>query len=203
MSDARDRGGLDEDFDLDFTREDGYYEPEPFELPAEESESTGRAPAWGQPMQEDRTSKLKRRGLYAALLLLAFGLMTVVAIRNDGTTTDFAVTSSDGIEALIPARGDEVLRQSDVGADLAPGFRGELSINGVDIPDNFLQRPPDNALNEVITRPGDLGRDAEGQETIASIFPRLDADTNCAEITFWPEDRPEQTETVRWCFQAT
>ncbi len=193
---------MSDDIDRDFETQDGYYEPEPFDVP-EEAEPSARPPAWGIPMPEDRSTKLRRRAIYGALLLLGFGLMTAVAIRNDGATTDVSVTQSDAIEALIPARNDEVLRQSDVGADLATGYRGRLSINGVDIPDNYLRRGPDNALNEVITRPGDRGRDADGQAILPPVFERLDPDTNCAEITFWEIERPEDTETVRWCFQAT
>ena len=152
---------------------------------------------------EDPATKLKRRAIYGLLLAVGFGLMIWVSVRNDGSTTDLSITNTEGLEELIPNRGDEVLRQNDVGADLAPGFRGSLSINGIDIPDNYIRRGPNNSLNEVITRPGVLGRDASGAETLPPVLQRLDADTNCAEITIWPEERPEDTETVRWCFQAT
>ena len=62
-------------------------------------------------------------------------------------------TQSDIVERFIPRPNDEVLRQAELGIDLAPGYDGTLAVNGVDIPAEDQRRVPEQ--NEVFFTPGE------------------------------------------------
>jgi hypothetical protein len=67
--------------------------------------------------------------------LLATGLLLIVLGFRAGQTGDKAVSITDpAIERLIPTPGSLVLRQSEVGIDLAAGYTGTLDIDGIDLP---------------------------------------------------------------------
>ena len=57
------------------------------------------------------------------------------------------------VERFIPKPNDEVLRQAELGIDLAPGYDGTLAVNGVDIPVEEQRRVPEQ--NEVFFTPGE------------------------------------------------
>jgi hypothetical protein len=70
-----------------------------------------------------------------ASLLIAGALALIVYGFASAQTGDQAVEINDpGIERVIPSPGSLVLRQSQVGADLAPGYRGVLVIDGNELP---------------------------------------------------------------------
>lgn len=134
----------------------------------------------------------RRIGLVAAVLAACAVLVFSFQRLSTGTgTDDVVVTAETGIERLIPARNDEVLRQAAVGIDLAAGFEGVLAVNGTAIPEDQLVIEP--ALNTVLFQPGE-GREIE----------RLVAGENCVEASYWQSSEGrEQAETVSWCFQVT
>ena len=77
----------------------------------------------------------------AALALIVYGFASA-------QTGDQAVEVTDpAIERVLPMPGALVLRQSQVGADLASGYRGVLIIDGQEIPTTDAQAPggPSNA----------------------------------------------------------
>jgi hypothetical protein len=75
---------------------------------------------------------LRRLG---ASVFIAGALALIVYGFASAQTGDQAVEISDkAIERVIPSPGSLVLRQSQVGADLAPGYRGLLIIDGNEIP---------------------------------------------------------------------
>ena len=98
----------------------------------------------------------------------------------------------DVVERLIPAQGDAVLRQAELGIDLAPGYEAALVINGVPVPDDELRLVP--AQNEVFFTPG------EGK-----AVARLQAGSNCVQALVWKtsEGRGTPNDTsFTWCFDA-
>ena len=95
-------------------------------------------------------------------------------------------------ERLIPREGDEVIRQAELGIDLAPGYEGALVLNGVEIPDDELRVVAPQ--NQVFFTPG------EGKAVEA-----LHAGSNCAQAVVWRSSEGRGTandRTVTWCFDA-
>ena len=85
-----------------------------------------------------------------------------------------------------------MIRQAELGIDLAPGYEGTLEVNGVEIPDEELRLVP--AQNEVFFTPGE-GKAVE----------ELRAGPNCATAVVWRSaiGRDAATDqTFSWCFEA-
>ena len=132
-----------------------------------------------------------RRVVIAFLLLGALGLL--YAAGRNGTTEGEPVLTNEAVERLIPANGSPaVLRQAEIGIDLATGWTGELNINGVPIPDDQIRR--NDPLNELYFTPGE-GREIEQLRAgrvlvIASIWNFADGETR------------EDARQVTWSFTA-
>jgi hypothetical protein len=135
-----------------------------------------------------------RIGVTVALAVAALALVAGVrATQTDDDGDQPTVSGSPGVvEALLPRNGAEVLRQTEVGIDLAPGYEGRLSINGTDIPDDELRRVPEQ--HQVFYAPGP-----------DRTFETLPSGSNCVTATVWrsavgpgPQDIPFQ-----WCFDVT
>ncbi|MDP9419219.1 MAG: hypothetical protein M3P53_03565 [Actinomycetota bacterium] len=86
----------------------------------------------------------------ATLAVVALGLFVYAFTLGRGTT-DVAVTG-DAVEQLVPARGAQVLRQTEIGIDLAPEWTALLVVNGVEIPEDQLRRV--DAQNQVFFTAG-------------------------------------------------
>ena len=103
------------------------------------------------------------------------------------------IESADIVERFVPKPDDEVVRQLELGVDLAPGYDGTLAVNGVEIPVDEQRRVPEQ--NEVYFTPGE-GKSVE----------RLLAGRNCVVATVWKtSDGPgtANDKTIPWCFEAT
>ena len=95
------------------------------------------------------------------------------------------------VKHVEPAPGDQVLRQSEISADLDPTYTGVLSIDGHRIPEDQLQRIA--GLNRVALTPG-AGKD----------FTKLAAGRHCATVEFWPTAEPNAPHrSFPWCFSVT
>jgi hypothetical protein len=87
--------------------------------------------------------RLDGRRLLASLVV-AVALALIIFGFASAQTGDQAVEITDpGIERVLPLPGALVLRQSQVGADLAPGYRGILIIDGQEIPTQDAQATGD------------------------------------------------------------
>lgn len=125
--------------------------------------------------------------LAAAVVALALGIAVTDTSHPDDTP------QSEIVEHLIPKANDEVLRQAELGIDLAPGYDGTLAVNGVSIPTEDQRRVPEQ--NQVFFTPGD-GKAVE----------QLEAGLNCITATVWKAAEGPGTandRTVSWCFEAT
>lgn len=131
-----------------------------------------------------------RRLVPGALAVVALGLFVYAFTLGRGTT-DIVVTG-DAVEQLVPARGAQVLRQTEVGIDLAPEWTALLVINGVEIPEDQLRRV--DAQNQVFFTAGP-GKEIE----------ELPAGTVQVTAVIW---RPVAGETrddadqVQWSFEV-
>ncbi len=131
-----------------------------------------------------------RKLALAVLLVGALAAFVYAFSLGKGTTDEVAATGS--VEQLVPPQGAQVLRQSEIGIDLAPEWTGVLQINGVEIPEDQLRRVP--AQNQVFFSPGP-GKDIEelppGQvSVVALIWLPVAAETR------------DDADTVRWTFQV-
>lgn len=99
----------------------------------------------------------------------------------------------DSVDRLIPASGSEVLRQSQVGIDVADGYDAYLQINGVDVrtaEDGLIK---DLGTGLILFQPGP-GRPVE----------ELEANQNCVVAFVYDQlEGPNSATPVSWCFQAT
>jgi hypothetical protein len=92
------------------------------------------------------------------------------------------------VELVSPEGGDLDLRQVTIAADLAAGYNGYLEIDGVEVPDDDLQRV--TALNQVILKPQP-----------DSPYKELSPGRHCATIVYGRIGSPrDQSSTYRWCF---
>jgi hypothetical protein len=137
---------------------------------------------------------LGRYRVLLAVLVVAAVVAFVAMIRSTDTGgPDAATAASDVVEQLVPNAGDEVLRQAELGVDLAPGYDGTLFVNGVEIPLEDQRRVPEQ--NQMFFTPG------EGK-----AIERLPAGANCAMALVWKASDGRGTSRDRsfpWCFKAT
>jgi hypothetical protein len=134
---------------------------------------------------------VKHRLLIGLALLCALGAF--VAAGRNGNTDPVPILTESAVEDVIPDNGSpSVLRQAEIGIDLAPGWTGELTINGIPIPDDQIRR--NDPLNQLFFTPGE-GKDIE----------RLDAGVVVVQASIW---RPVDGETrddarqVSWSFKV-
>ena len=122
------------------------------------------------------------------------GLIAVAAIGGivytfSGETGDDNPKLPAAIEAVSPSGGNLDLRQTTISADLAPGYTGYLTWDGIEIPEDDLQRV--DALNSVTLRPQP-----------DSDYLSLEPGPHCAGVVYWRIGQSsEDGQSYRWCFR--
>lgn len=133
-----------------------------------------------------------RRAIITVLVLGALaGIFFTgrAAVTGTGGSSDLP----DSVERLIPGAGQQVLRQSQVGIDLADGYDAYLQINGVEVRDASQGLVKDLGTGLVQFQP------AEGRPV-----QELNSGQNCMIAFVWrPPDPPSTAMPVSWCFTAT
>ena len=127
---------------------------------------------------------------------LLMGLIAALAIGglvysfSGPTQTSTTSERPAAVESVTPAGGDLDLRQTTISADLAPGYTGYLTWDGIEIPEDDLQRV--DALNTVTLRPGP-----------DSDYRVLQPGPHCAGVVYWQvgRSRDEDSSSFRWCFR--
>jgi hypothetical protein len=134
-----------------------------------------------------------RRLVITALLIVAGGLLWWGATLQ---TDPLPASSLDvAVELLTPAQGAVgVIRQAAIGVDLAPGWTGDLRINGVEIPEDQLNR--NDPLNQFSFQPG------EGKD-IASLAPGRVVATAIIWRPLQGESREQGSRRVTWEFTVS
>lgn len=129
------------------------------------------------------------RVVYTVLIAIALGAI-VVAVNN-GRPNPTAISDADpSIDALVPTPGSEVLRQAQIGIDLASGYTAELTVNGIPIPADQVIGDPSLAQFFYLPRPDG----AAGE---------LNPGPNCITATYWRvADGPERASSESWCFEV-
>jgi hypothetical protein len=112
-------------------------------------------------------------------------------LAQTGDDVQEPVVSGQDVEQLIPDRGSEILAQEAVGIDLAPGYTGILILNGIEIPEDQLNRR--NGVDEILYRPS---------EDDAAV--EYEAGENCVVALVWPAAETRfEARTISWCFNVT
>ena len=147
---------------------------------------------------------LRTKIIVIAVLIVAVGAFTLAIGAADTGNDDGVVISgqpgqvstTDGIDGVVPADGAEVLSQQSIGIDLAQGWTGELTLlpatgAAIPIPSDALQP---SSLNELIFQPG------PGQ-----IIESLPTGQNCLRAVVWSliEGRAATERVETWCFDVT
>lgn len=140
-----------------------------------------------------RLGDVLRRLLLAAIIL---GCLVGIFYTGRAAVTGNDESSSalpDTVDRLIPASGSEVLRQTQVGIDVAEGQDAYLLVNGVEIRDAEDGLIKDLGTGLILFQPGE-GRPVEA----------LNPNQNCVVAFVYDElDGPSAAQPVSWCFQAT
>ena len=161
------------------------------------------APAWqaATPTTETRdvvNAIWIRRIVIAATLVVVAVLLVYI---NDNAVTGDQNTSLSRpayVDRLIPASGDSVLVQDQVGIDLAVGYDAYLNINGVDIR-NTVDDPTEDGLLKTLSVGMILYTPREGH-----VVPKLESGENCVTAFIWKqEDGSDSAKPLRWCFTET
>ncbi|MEL7208691.1 MAG: hypothetical protein AAGK32_10750 [Actinomycetota bacterium] len=119
------------------------------------------------------------------------GIVVAAMLAQTGDDGSEILTSGEDVERLIPSRGAEILAQEAVGIDLAPGFTAVLILNGVEIPEDQLNRR--QGVNEILYRASEDDAIVEYQ-----------AGENCMVALVWPvEETRAEARPVSWCFNVT
>ena len=157
--------------------------------------SNGRGP---NPTLAPQRSPLRVRvGIAALALLGTAGLVVAALVGSGGDDAQSAVASSPAVDRVFPSPGDEVLQQQRVGVVLDARYRlvslfvhpSEQSAGGVDV---TAEVDHIEGLNRFEFAPG------EGR-----LIEALSPDTNCVVAGFVLIARPEESDTVRWCFEVS
>ena len=153
---------------------------------------------------------MARRRIDGPKLAISLGLVVAVAllvigIRAARTGNDATPLITDpAVERVIPEQGALVLRQSQVGIDLASGYRGVLVIDGQELPTSDLVAvdpvaggtvPPvangaqfDPAQNTVVFTPREgaaIEQFSPGPHTVTAIYWKLDQSRDQARSFTW------------------
>lgn len=123
-----------------------------------------------------------------AIAMLAYGC-TALSNGND----DPVLNSGEAkiVDNLIPRRNSQVPQQSSIGIDLAPGWTGTLVLNGVEIPEDELQKTPQIGVIEYTPGPN-------------KTVPRFRTGQNCVNAIIWQlkDGRGVADRNIPWCFEV-
>ena len=145
-----------------------------------------------EPIEVHRTPLIQKVLMTLLLIGALVGLVVTVVVLAPTGNDSTSVTKPESVERLIPASGDEVLRQASVGVDLAAGYDAYLIINGVEIRSAADGLSKDLGTGRVEFTPG------EGKPVTA-----LQPEQNCVVAIVWKQSEgPDRSEPVSWCFDA-
>ena len=145
-------------------------------------------------------SPLRMRVIIAALVAAGTAGLVVAALvgtQGGDNRANSAVTAGPAVDRVIPEPGDEVLQQQRVGVVLDARYRltslvvypNDHFAGGIDVSAEVGRI---EGLNRYEFVPG------EGR-----LIESLSPDTNCAVATVVLIARPEESDTVTWCFEVS
>lgn len=140
------------------------------------------------------SSRRYQLGVALAIVAAVGALVAGILATETGDGSTVLVNGRpDVVEHYVPPAGDEVLHQSEIGIDLAPGHEATLILDGVAIPTEELRIVSEQ--NQVFFAP------AEGR-----TFAALPSGQNCVTAIVWRSADGRGTPsdlTFQWCFDVT
>jgi hypothetical protein len=152
----------------------------------------------------------RTRALFAMVVAIGVGL--IVWGLQTGVSGDRAITSAKplAIDRLIPNPGEIVLRQSQIGVDLANGYRGALTIDGQDIPtyDLVASGARCSPNTQSFTGKDSVFDPGEGtlyfQPTPGSTIEKFAPGSHRITVRFWKLcDSPDLATAFTWTFKVS
>lgn len=123
-------------------------------------------------------------------VLLAFAVASMYVAFNEHDDSPNPRLRPQAIRAVSPLPASLQLRQTEIFVELAPPFRGALTVNGTPVPDDQLDII--EGLNRYAFTPG------EGKEIEA-----LPPGRACAVVDYTSADPSAPGGTYRWCFNVS
>jgi len=143
---------------------------------------------------EDRRPLSRHPGRMAivAVAVLAVINLVVILLANSETTAPTQKSLPSDVESVRPESGSVVRLQDEVSVDLRDGLTGVLVINGVEIPEDQLERVP--AIGIITFRPG-----------VDKEFARWKAGDVAVKVLHWDatKERPDDPGAYSWSFRAS
>ncbi|WP_421118923.1 hypothetical protein ACE2AJ_16380 [Aquihabitans daechungensis] len=147
----------------------------------------------------------RRRSLIAVVLIGALAVAVwMVGSSNSGQNSD---VDKAVIVSLTPNDGSQALRQTEVGADLAVGYDGRLTINNVEIPEEQMV----GARDPSIVAPDDLqanGLRANNRNQVyfkpgpGKVIEKFEPGTVDIVLRYFKEGEGTNGGTVRWSIKV-
>ncbi|MCB0971397.1 MAG: hypothetical protein KDA97_07765 [Acidimicrobiales bacterium] len=164
---------------------------EPEAAPVAEPVDIGGWPTW------------LRRSVIAVALIGAFAVAAWAATKTDDASPGDGPGLGAAVIDLFPDDGAQALRQTRIGADLAPGYDGRLTIDGVAVPEEQMEGARDPAdvdpedLAENGLRPNNRNR-VYFQPGPGKVIEEFDSGLVTIELSYFKERQPDTARTVRW-----
>ncbi len=141
-------------------------------------------------LRERPLSDQTRRFVLTFAMLAALALIVVGVMAADTGPSAVSDTAGGAVEDQFPRAGDQILRQEQVGIDLAEGWMGSLAVNGIEIPEQQVIR--NSGQNQLFFQAG-----------AGKVLEELPSGSTCMTATLWEIARgPAQSRAVTWCFEV-
>jgi hypothetical protein len=139
-------------------------------------------------------ARLDKRRLISAAFAAAGLVLIALAFVTADTGGDRVRITKQEVAAVFPGPQDLVLRQSQVGASLVPGFTGTLQINGNEVSPDELSIDVNANLSTIVFQPGP-GKSVE----------ELRTGTNTVTVVFWnaAAGRGAGADSFTWTFNVS
>lgn len=129
----------------------------------------------------------------------------VFATRRTVTGVD-GPTSDPAVVRQVPGPGDRVLRQTEVGVELKPGYDGRIIVNGQEVPESQMQGaldPSSRTAHEFGVRPNNRN-EVFFQPGPGKMIDTFSGREVTITVRFWREaDGPAKARTITWQFSIT
>lgn len=142
-----------------------------------------------------RTAADRRFTVYVTFaVLVALGILAFAgfAANTDDDPPPVIRSRPEVVEHLVPRSGASVLRQAELGIDLAPGYEAALVVNGIEIPAEQTRAVPEQ--NQVFFSPGQ-----------GKVIEELQGGETCVVAIAWrsAQGRGVADQRFQWCFDVT
>ena len=146
-----------------------------------------------------------RRSVIGIVLVAALGV-AIWGSRSASSSGD-GEFKNGAIVALSPIPDAQALRQTAVGADLAVGWDGRLTVNGIDIPEAEMVGARDPATVD----PADLAQNglrANNRNTVyfkpgpGKVIESFEQGTVTITLRYYRDGHPESSDTRTWTIRV-